>query len=183
MLWWIGVRQLIPFVIISPPSSQGQDHLHHQRQVEDGKKPVESIVLHPHHSPHPYERDEDKERPGHHGTNELEEHDASLWVCEAHWRSSGSHGCCRVQRSSTVCERSERVQCYRRGGKGARARLQEPAVFFRLLQCTSNLDDMSVVCRDMQLLTLNHCDMYSDNPKVINMLAHSKHACKIHFNQ
>lgn len=115
MLWWIGVRQLIPFVIISTPSSQGQDHLHHQRQVEDGKKPVESIVLHPHHSPHPYERDEDKERPGHHSTNELEEHDASLWVCEAHWRSSGSHGCCRGQRSSTVCERSEGVQCYRRG--------------------------------------------------------------------
>lgn len=69
---------LVPFVIFPSSSSQREDHLNHQGQVENRKQPVESIVLHPHHSPHSYEGDEDKNRPSHHGANKLKEHDFQL---------------------------------------------------------------------------------------------------------
>lgn len=82
----------VPFIIIPLPPPQSHYHLSHQRQVENGEKPVISIVLHPHHSPYSYERDEDKERPGHHGTDELEEHDG-VWKTQR--RRPGSPSCCR----------------------------------------------------------------------------------------
>lgn len=120
----LDVLQLVPFVIFPSSSSQGQDHLDHQGQVEDCEQPVESILFHEHHSPHSNERDEDKNKPGQHSTNELEEHDGSLaegggGFRAMLWRSSGSL-CFGAEESHCISrEKSERVQCHKRG-KGGR---------------------------------------------------------------
>lgn len=104
-----GVLQLIPFVIFASSSSQGQDHLDHQRQVEDREQPVESIVFHPHHSPHSDERDQDKKKPGQHSTNELEEHDGSLVVVV------GKGGGASARRSAgALCSGAEESHCISR---------------------------------------------------------------------
>ena len=147
----------IPFVIISPPSSQRQDHLSHQRQVEDGEKPVESIVLHKHHSPHAYERDEDKERPGHHSTDELEEHVVSSWgTLEELWQCQLSQG------TGELYVRGLREFIVTEGGKkAARARLQQPAgilffpftgMLFRFWRYVSCLQRLAVVDTEFPLL-------------------------------
>lgn len=117
------VLQLIPFVIFPSSSSQGQDHLDHQRQVEDREQPVESIVFHPHHSPHSDEGDEDKNKPGQHSTNELEEHDGSSVEGGGGsrvtlWSSSGSLCFATEELHSILREKSERVQCYKEGKGG-----------------------------------------------------------------
>lgn len=81
---------LVPFVIFASSPSQREDHLNHQGQVENRQQPVESIVLHPHHPPHSYEGDEDKNRAGHHGADELEEHSFQRRGSELQQLSAGT---------------------------------------------------------------------------------------------